>query len=102
MKILIMGLPGAGKTYLAERLSKILGAVHFNADRVRATISTDLGFTPEDRVEHARRLGWMCSIVTQNHELVRVPTRLVSRHQNLFSISVCLVYCTFPNFLRPL
>lgn len=63
MKILVMGLPGAGKTYLAERLARQLRAVHLNADRVRATISTDLGFTPEDRVEHARRMGWMAQLI---------------------------------------
>jgi hypothetical protein len=63
MKILIMGLPGAGKTYLAERLASLLHAVHFNADRVRATINNTLGFTAEDRIEHARRLGWMCQFV---------------------------------------
>lgn len=63
MKILIMGLPGSGKTYLAERLAKHLNAVLFNADRVRATINNSLGFSVEDRVEHARRMGWMCQLV---------------------------------------
>jgi hypothetical protein len=63
MKILVMGLPGAGKTYLAERLAARFHAVHLNADRVRATISKDLGFSPEDRVEHARRLGWIAQFI---------------------------------------
>lgn len=69
MKILIMGLPGSGKTYLAERLAALLGAVHFNADRVRATISSGLGFSPEDRIEHARRLGWMCQFVKDSGKI---------------------------------
>jgi cytidyltransferase-like protein len=59
-KILIMGLPGAGKTTLAGALAPLLNAVVFNADAVRANLSRDLGFSHEDRVEHARRMGWMC------------------------------------------
>jgi len=35
MKILIMGLPGSGKTYLAERLQSLLEAAWYNADKVR-------------------------------------------------------------------
>ena len=35
MKILIFGLPGSGKTTLAEPLAKLLGGVHINADKVR-------------------------------------------------------------------
>ena len=35
MKILIFGLPGSGKTTLAEPLAKLLGGVHINADEVR-------------------------------------------------------------------
>ena len=62
-KLLIMGLPGAGKTTLARALAPRLGAVHFNADDVRANISRDLGFSPEDRLEQARRMGWLCDTV---------------------------------------
>jgi tRNA uridine 5-carbamoylmethylation protein Kti12 len=56
-KILIMGLPGSGKTTLAEKLVPALGAVWFNADAIRQEIHKDLGFSEEDRLEHARRMG---------------------------------------------
>src|SRR5713226_8239455 len=59
-KILIMGLPGAGKTTLARALAPRLNAVHFNADDVRANVNKDLGFSEPDRIEHARRMGWLC------------------------------------------
>ena len=62
-KILIMGLPGASKTTLANALAPLLNAVVFNADAVRANVSRDLGFSHEDRIEHARRMGWMCDRV---------------------------------------
>ncbi|WP_034850353.1 adenylyl-sulfate kinase [Inquilinus limosus] len=64
-KILVMGLPGAGKTTLAERLVRRLNAVHFNADEVRSRINKDLGFSVEDRIEHARRMGWLCDQVVK-------------------------------------
>ena len=59
-KILIMGLPGAGKTTLATALAPLISAVVFNADAVRTNLSRDLGFSHSDRVEHARRMAWMC------------------------------------------
>jgi cytidyltransferase-like protein len=64
-RILIMGLPGAGKTTLASTLAPLLNAVVFNADAVRANLSRDLGFTHDDRVEHARRMGWMCDRIVE-------------------------------------
>jgi cytidyltransferase-like protein len=64
-KILIMGLPGAGKTTLATALAPLLNAVIFNADGVRANLSRELGFSHEDRIEHARRMGWMCDRVVE-------------------------------------
>jgi cytidyltransferase-like protein len=64
-KILVMGLPGAGKTTLATALAPRLNAVHFNADAIRANINKDLTFGREDRVEHARRMGWLCDRVVE-------------------------------------
>ncbi len=37
----------------------------FNADAVRANLSRDLGFSFEDRIERARRMGWMCDRVVE-------------------------------------
>ncbi|WP_375788692.1 adenylyl-sulfate kinase [Bradyrhizobium sp. Pha-3] len=64
-KILIMGLPGAGKTTLANALAPRLNAVVFNADEVRSNINKDLGFGEADRVEHALRMGWLCDQVVR-------------------------------------
>ena len=64
-KILIMRLPGAGKTTLAKALAPLLNAVVFNADAVRANLSRDLTFSHQDRIEHARRMGWMCDRVVE-------------------------------------
>lgn len=63
MKILIMGLPGAGKTTLAEQLQKKLKCVWYNADEIRNHINRDLGYTDEDRIEQATRMGRLCDIV---------------------------------------
>ncbi len=64
-KLLLMGLPGAGKTTLATALAPRLNAVHFNADAVRANLNKDLGFSVADRIEQARRMGWLCDRVVE-------------------------------------
>ena len=56
MKILICGLPGSGKTWLAERLvDNIDNCAWFNADVIR-TASNDWDFTEEGRVRQANRM----------------------------------------------
>ena len=64
-KILIMGLPGSGKTTLTRELAPLINAVIFNADEVRANLNRDLGFSIEDRIEQARRMGWLCDQVAK-------------------------------------
>lgn len=64
-KILVMGLPGSGKTTLSVELAKMLGAVHFNNDEIRKEINKDLGFSTDARIEQARRMGLLCDIVTR-------------------------------------
>src|SRR6478609_4689521 len=64
-KILVMGLPGAGKTTLSRALARRIAAVHFENDAVRANVNRDLGFSLDDRIEQARRMGWLCDQVVQ-------------------------------------
>ena len=55
MKILIMGLPGSGKTWLAKRLQTKLDCAWFNADTVRKQ-ANDWEFGEEARIRQARRM----------------------------------------------
>ena len=60
-KFLIMGLPGAGKTTLAQELAPLLNSVVFNADEVRKNINRDLGFSL--KTELNTRGAWVgCAI----------------------------------------
>ena len=55
MKILIMGLPGSGKTYLAARLQPLIKAAWYNADKVRE-MAGDLDFSDEGRERQSLRM----------------------------------------------
>jgi adenylylsulfate kinase len=65
MIIQIIGLPGSGKTELAKALKERINAIHLNADEVRATVNSDLGFAPEDRLEQARRMGEIARLISK-------------------------------------
>jgi GTPase SAR1 family protein len=70
--IQILGLPGSGKTTLAESLKERLNAIHLNADEVRASLNSDLGFSEKDRAENARRLGEMAKLLSKQGHIVIV------------------------------
>jgi adenylylsulfate kinase len=65
VKILVMGLPGSGKTTLAKAVAQKLQCPHFNADDIRQNVNKDLGFSLPDRIEQARRIGYLCDVVGQ-------------------------------------
>ena len=64
MIILVIGLPGTGKTTLAKSLASRSNLIHINADDVRSDLSSDLGFSPEDRIEQARRMGAVARLLS--------------------------------------
>lgn len=78
MKILICGLPGSGKTTLAEPFAKLIGAVHLNADAVR-TEYNDWDFSLEGRMRQAMRMKFLADgIVKAGKHVVAdfvAPTR---------------------------
>ena len=57
IRILIMGLPGSGKTTLALELMQRLApdAVHLNADAIRKA-NNDWDFSTEGRIRQAKRM----------------------------------------------
>ena len=54
--ILIMGLPGAGKTTLADELAPLLKAKRLNADEIRKA-ANDWDFSEEGRTRQAKRMA---------------------------------------------
>tara|TARA_Y100001958_G_C21150869_1_gene487076 strand:- start:77 stop:502 length:426 start_codon:yes stop_codon:yes gene_type:complete len=54
-KILIMGLPGSGKTFLARYLLKYINAKWLNNDEIRKKYN-DWDFSPEGRERQSKRM----------------------------------------------
>ena len=54
--ILVMGLPGAGKTTLANELAKLIECKRLNADEVRKA-ANDWDFSEEGRKRQAKRMS---------------------------------------------
>jgi len=69
MKILIMGLPGSGKTYLAQRLQPLLNAAWFNADKVRE-MANDWDFSSEGRTRQSLRMKSLADYESDNKRVV--------------------------------
>ena len=64
-----MGLPGSGKTTLAEKLVPLLKAEWLNADRVREE-QKDWDFSNEGRLRQAKRLADKAQIFKLNNKNV--------------------------------
>src|SRR5688572_16502090 len=74
----LTGLPSAGKTTLARALEKrFIEAGHrvevLDGDVVRTYLTKDLGFTPDDRRENVRRIGFVADLLSRNGVVVRCP-----------------------------
>ncbi len=66
MKILVCGLPGSGKTWLAERLIKhIKNCAWYNADSV-GKFSNDWDFSMEGRIRQANRMKTFADFEREN------------------------------------
>ena len=69
-RILIMGLPGSGKTTLALELMRRLApdAVHLNADAIRK-INNDWDFSAEGRIRQAKRMRTLADGIVRNYAI---------------------------------
>ena len=66
--ILIMGLPGSGKTTLASELAPLINAKRINADEVRKN-ANDWDFSEEGRTRQAKRMAGLAQKIKEqgNH-----------------------------------
>ena len=69
MKILIMGLPGSGKTYLAKRMQPLLNAAWYNADIVRE-MANDWDFSPQGRIRQSLRIRNLANFEKEHERIV--------------------------------
>jgi len=69
MKILVMGLPGSGKTYLSERLQPLLESAWYNADKVR-TMAGDWDFSEEGRLRQSLRMKSVADFESAHNRIV--------------------------------
>ena len=66
--ILIMGLPGSGKTTLASELAPLINAKRINADEVRKN-ANDWDFSEEGRTRQSKRMAELAQKIKEqgNH-----------------------------------
>ncbi len=71
------GLPASGKTTIALEVERRLMEMGRNVeildgDEVRKGLSSDLGFSKEDRQRHAKRVTYVAKVLTRNGVIVLV------------------------------
>jgi adenylylsulfate kinase len=82
--ILVMGLPGAGKTTLANELAPHLNAKRLNADEVRKA-ADDWDFSEEGRVRQAKRMAeFALKLKAEGHYVIADFVAPTPEARNLF------------------
>lgn len=76
--IWLTGIPGSGKTTISNLLwdyfqKKNMPAIILDGDEIRKTISKDLGFSPQDRKEHNRRVIEIAKLLVKNNFTAIIP-----------------------------
>jgi len=71
----LTGLSGSGKSTLANKIYKELKMngtkiEKLDGDVVRENLTKDLGFSPEDRNENIRRIGFVSNLLSKNGVIV--------------------------------
>lgn len=73
MIVWFTGNSGAGKSTLAEAIrARVTHAIQLDGDQLRATISTDCGFSAEDRIKHNLRVAGLAKLLHDQGHIVLV------------------------------
>lgn len=76
--IWLTGIPASGKTTLSNLLKdylqkKNMPVIILDGDEIRKTVSKDLGFSPQDRNEHNRRVIEIAKLLVKNNFTAIIP-----------------------------
>ena len=86
MRILLFGLPGSGKTTLANELLKLVpNGAHLNADKVREAFN-DWDFSPAGRARQALRMRTMADDLLKNEHIQYVIADFVAPTSELRAV----------------
>ena len=103
--IWFVGLHGSGKTTISRKLADVLRSKHirlevFDGDEVRKTISSDLGYSLEDRNTHMKRVADLCKEYNDNEILsiacVASPTKKSRDYARNTLRNIVVVYVKCP------
>ena len=88
-KILVMGLPGSGKSTLSKILAKKIGAFWLNADQIRKKFN-DWDFSLEGRSRQAKRMFNLSEEIISKGNIVVAdficPTKKIEMNLNLIKL----------------
>ena len=83
--VLLCGLPGTGKSYLAQQLAERLPMVLVASDQVRRVLYSEPRYTPEEHYAvHATCQEMVDQLLREGHSIVLDATNLIRRHRQRY------------------
>jgi predicted kinase len=83
MLILVMGLPGSGKSYFARAFAKKINAVHFNSDIIRKQEPEHTAYTAADKLKvYQSMYSKTCQELTQGNTVVVDATFSLQKYRD--------------------
>ena len=105
------GLSGAGKTTISKIVEKKLHALNLqtellDGDQVREQLTSDLGYSFEDRMQNIQRVAYVANLLTKHHVIVLAafisPYKVMREYcrQNIGSYVEVYVKCPIEECIR--
>jgi len=89
MIIIVMGLPGSGKSYFASRLAALIGADYINSDRVRTGLFSRTTYSQKEKLMvYEEMLARAVRAVHKDKHVILDATFYTNYSRNLFSAAL--------------